>query len=195
MFKYFVVFLTFILLISFSALIFTNAQGELNDEFFTYDNMWSGLKIDYPSNWSYSESNSMWDPIVSLTFFPQDDYNKTVLDVQMYYSESKNGFGGIFPQNPKLDAIVKFIDDPINNITTNTSRKDSQENITITNSDNKKIKAVKEIFVNDALNRKSIRLITVEDTNPIIIGFVAPLQEFSKYQDIFNKMINSTKLY
>lgn len=196
MFKPFVIFLVFIFSISFSGLIYTYAQEEQSkNEFFTYDNILSGLKIDYPSNWSYSESYSMWDPIISLTFFPQDDYNKTVLDVQMYYTESKNGLGGNFPQNPKLDAIVKFIDDPINNITTNTSRKVSQENITIINSDNKKIKAVKEIFINDDLNRKSIRLITVEDTNPIIIGFVAPLQEFSKYQPIFNKILNSIKLY
>ncbi len=194
MFKPFVIFLVFIFSISFSGLIYAQEEQSEN-EFFTYDNILSGLKIDYPSNWSYSESYSMWDPVISLTFFPQDDYNKTVLDVQMYYTESKNGLGGNFPQNPKLDAIVKFIDDPINNITTNTSRKESQENITIINNDGKKIKAVKEIFVNDDLNRKSIRLITVEDTNPIIIGFVSPLQEFTKYQPRFNKMINSIKLY
>ena len=107
----------FIFSISFSRLIYTYAQEEQSgNEFFTYDNILSGLKIDYPSNWSYSESYSMWDPIISLTFFPQDDYNKTVLDVSMYYTESKNGLGGNFPQNPKLDAIVKFIDDPINKI-------------------------------------------------------------------------------
>jgi hypothetical protein len=185
----------FIFYISFFELIFTYAQEEQEDEFFIYDSIMSGLKIDYPSNWSYVESYAFVDPYISLTFFPQDDYNKTVLDVQMYYTESKNGIEGNFPQNPKLDAIVKFIDDPRNNITTNTSRMESQENITIINNDNKKIKAVKEIFVNDDLNRKSIRLITVEDTNPIIIGFIAPLQEFSKYQPIFNKMINSVKLY
>src|SRR5918995_5348695 len=90
--------------------------------------------------------------------------------------------------HPKLDAIVKFIDDPVKNITTNTARKESHENTTILNSYNKKIKAVKEIFVNNDLNRKSIRIIAVEDTNPILIGFVAPLQEFSKYHPIFNKM-------
>lgn len=195
MFKHFVVFLMFIFSINFSGFIYIHAQENVEDEFFSYDNAWSGLRIHYPSNWSYVESYAVGDPIISLTFFPQDDYNKTVLDIQMYYTESKNALGGNFPQNPKLDAIVKFIDDPINNITTNTSIKESQQNITIINTDNKKIKAVKQIFVNDDLNRKSIRLITVEDTNPIIIGFVAPLQEFSKYQPIFNKMLNSIKLY
>jgi hypothetical protein len=173
-------------------LIYTFAQ-QPEDEFFTYDN-YGSLKIDYPSNWSYIESYPLWDSIL-LNFFPQDEYNKTKYDVYMRYYESRDGLGGNFPQNPKLENIVKFIDNPANNFTLNTTRIDNSENITIINNDDKKVKTVKEILVNDNLNRKTIRFITVEDVHPIIIVFSAPLNEFDKYQQMFNKMINSMKLY
>lgn len=195
MFKYFVIFITIVISISFFESIYTFAQEQPEDEFFTYDNSWSGVKIDYPSNWSYIESYSIWEPIIYLNFFPQDHYNKTINDVYMQYIESKDGLGGNFPQNPKLENIVKFIDNPANNFTLNTSRINNHENITITNSDDKKVKTVKESIVNDNLNRKSIRFITVEDVHPIVIVFSAPLNEFDKFQLIFNKMMNSMKLY
>ena len=118
--------------ISFFGLMSTFAQEQPESEFFTYNNYWS-LKIDYPSNWSYSESDSL------LNFFPQYDYNKTLCDVCMQYYESKDGLGGNFPQNPKLETIVKFIDNPANNFTLNTERIDIHENITITNSDDKQV--------------------------------------------------------
>ena len=133
--------------------------------------------------------------LFTYNFFPQDDYNKTINNVYMQYYESKDGLGGNFPQNPKLDTIVKFIDNPANNFTSNTSRIIKHENITLTNNDDKQVKTVKESIVNEDLNRKSIRFITVEDVHPIIIAFSAPLNEFDKYQQIFNKMINSMKLY
>ena len=113
----------------------------------------------------------------------------------MQYYESEDGLGGNFPQNPKLEDIVKFVDNPTNNFTLNTSKIINHENITITNSDNKQVKTVKETILNDDLNRKSIRFITVEDVHPIIIVFAAPLNEFDKYQLIFNKMINSMELH
>ena len=195
MFKYFIFVLTVIISISFLGLVYIFAQEQPEIGFFTYDNIGSGLKIDYPSNWSYIESYSIWEPLIYLKFFPQDDYNKTIYDVYMQYYESRDGLGGNFPQNPKLENIVKFIDNPANNFTFNTSRITNHENITITNSDDKKVKTVKEIVVNDDLNRKTIRFITVEDVHPIRIVFSAPLNEFDKYQQIFNKMINSMKLY
>jgi hypothetical protein len=113
----------------------------------------------------------------------------------MQYYESRDGFGGNFPQNPKLEAIVKFIDNPNNNFTLNTSSIDNRENITTPNNENKNVKTVKESIINNELNRKSIRFITVEDVHPIITIFSAPLNEFDQYQQIFNRMINSMKLY
>ena len=46
----------------------------------------------------------------SRTFFPQDDYNITIKNIYIQYYESKDGLGGNFPQNPKLENIVNFID-------------------------------------------------------------------------------------
>lgn len=194
MFIYFIVFLTVIISISFFGLIYTFAQEQAESEFFTYGDARS-LNIEYPSNWSYIESYSFLEPNLFLKIFPQDDYNKTINDIYMQYYESQDGLGGNFPQNPKLDAIVEFIDNPANNFTLSNSRIDSHENTTITNTDDKKVKAVKENIINNDLNSRSIRFITVEDVHPIIITFLAPLSEFDKYQQVFNKMINSMKLY
>ena len=69
MFIYFVVFLTVIISISFFEIIYIFAQEQPESEFFTYDGFWSGLKIDYPSNWSYIESYSVWEPFIHVHFF------------------------------------------------------------------------------------------------------------------------------
>jgi hypothetical protein len=59
--------------------------------------------------------------------------------------------------------------------------------ITLLDKNDKKVKAVKENTVNNDLNRKSIRFITVEDVHPIIIIFSAPLNGLTNFNIYLTK--------
>jgi serine/threonine-protein kinase len=171
------IFITIVL----ASLLFTHGQALAQEQFLTYEDITTGVSIQFPSNW---EKSVNLNNFVTFRAPPETD-------TRVYPAALGLKIQELTSQNVPLQEVTKVQMSELKK--TNPDLKISESSST-TLAGKPAHKVVFSATDNNQVKRKALQLWTVVDNKAILITYKAQPDKYSSYLPTIEKMINSFQI-
>ena len=164
-----------------TSLLFPHGQALAQEQFLTYEDITTGVSIQFPSNW---EKSVNLNNFVTFRAPPETD-------TRVYPAALGLKIQELTSQNVPLQEVTKVQMSELKK--TNPDLKISESSST-TLAGKPAHKVVFSATDNDQVKRKALQLWTVVDNKAILITYKAQPDKYSSYLPTIEKMINSFQI-
>lgn len=164
--------------IVFAPLLFSHDQALAQEQFLTYEDITTGISIQFPSNW---EKSVNLNNFVTFRAPPETDTRVYPAALGLKVQE-------LTSQNVSLQEVTKV---QMSELKKTNLDLEFSESTSTTLAGKPAHKVVLSATDNNQVQRKALQLWTVIDNKAILITYKAQPDKYSSYLPIIEKMINS----